>query len=69
MIKEVIGTGSTEMEALADAKAQLGLDESAEVEFEVIQKPAKKVLGLFGGNPAKVKVTIKIRIKIGIFRI
>lgn len=59
MIKEVIGTGSTEMEALADAKAQLGLDESAEVEFEVIQRPAKKVLGLFGGNPAKVKVTIK----------
>ena len=37
MIKEVIGTGSTEMEALADAKAQLGLDESAEVEFDVIQ--------------------------------
>lgn len=59
MIKEVIGTGSTEMEALADAKAQLGLDDSAEVDFEVIQRPAKKVLGLFGGSPAKVKITIK----------
>lgn len=59
MIKEVIGTGNTEMEALADAKAQLGLEESADVEFEVIQRPAKKVLGIFGGSLAKVKVSIK----------
>lgn len=59
MIKEVIGTGENEMEALADAKAQLGLDDAAEVDFEVIQRPVKKVLGLFGGSPAKVKITIK----------
>lgn len=59
MVKEIIGTGETEMEALADAKAQLGLDDSAEVDFEVIQRASKKVLGLFGGSPAKVKVTIK----------
>lgn len=59
MVKEIIGTGETEMEALADAKAQLGLDESAEVDFEIIQRPAKKVFGIFGGSPAKVKVTIK----------
>ncbi len=59
MLKEIIGTGNTEMEALADAKAQLGLEEDAEVNFEVIQRPSKKVLGIFGGSPAKVKVTIK----------
>jgi hypothetical protein len=46
MIREAIGTGETEMEALADAKAQLGLDESVEVQFEVIQRATKKVLGL-----------------------
>ncbi|MCH5298506.1 MAG: protein jag [Ruminococcus sp.] len=59
MIKEVIGTGETELEALADAKAQLGLSDEDEVEFEVINRAEKKVLGLFGGKLAKVKVTVK----------
>lgn len=59
MIKEAIGTGATEMEALDDAKKQLGLDDTTEVEFEVIQRAEKKKFGLFGGAPAKVKVTIK----------
>ena len=59
MIKEVIGTGDTLQLALTDAKKQLGLNETDEVEFEVIQRPEKKVLGLFGGKPAKVKITIK----------
>ena len=59
MIKEVIGTGETELEALADAKAQLGLSDEDEVDFEVINRAEKKVLGLFGGKLAKVKITIK----------
>ncbi len=59
MIKEVIGTGDTLQSALADAKKQLGLNETDEVDFEVVQRPEKKVLGLFGGKPAKVKITIK----------
>lgn len=59
MIKEVIGTGDTPELALLDAKAQLGLTETDEVDFEVIQMPEKKVLGLFGGKQAKVKITIK----------
>ena len=61
MIKEAIGTGETVEEALENAKAELGLDEFAEFEQEVIQLPAKKVFGLFGGTPAKVKVTINIK--------
>lgn len=60
MIKEAIGTGETVMEALADAKAQLGLDDLDQVDYEVIQRATKKVLGLFGGNPAKVKVTVEM---------
>lgn len=59
MIKEAIGVGETELDALNDAKRQLGLDETAEVEFELIQRAEKKKFGLFGGAPAKVKVTIK----------
>lgn len=59
MIKEAIGTGATEMEALEDAKKQLGLTDTDEVEFEVIQRAEKKKFGLFGGAPAKVKITIK----------
>lgn len=59
MIKEVIGVGETELDALNDAKKQLGLSDTDEVEFELIQRAEKKKFGLFGGAPAKVKVTLK----------
>lgn len=59
MIREAIGVGETEVLALEDAKKQLGLDESEVVEFEVIQRAEKKKFGLFGGAPAKVKITLK----------
>lgn len=59
MIKEIIGVGDTPEAALLDAKLKLGLDENAEVDFEVIQMPERKVLGLFGGKQAKVKIMIK----------
>ena len=59
MVKEVIGTGDTPELALLDAKNQLGLSETDDVDFEVVQMPEKKVLGLFGGKQAKVKITIK----------
>ena len=58
VIKEAIGIGDNEVDALNDAKKQLGLDENAEVDFEVIQAEKKK-FGLFGGQPAKVRVTLK----------
>lgn len=59
MIKEVIGTGSSIEEALEDAKKQLGIEESVEIDYEVLQFPEKKKFGLFGGAPAKVKITLK----------
>lgn len=58
MIREVIGIGDTEQEALENAKNQLGLDENSEYDFEVVQRAEKKVLGLFGGKQAQVKVTV-----------
>ena len=35
VIKEAIGIGDNEVDALNDAKKQLGLDENAEVDFEI----------------------------------
>lgn len=59
MTKEIIGVGNDVMEALSDAKVQAGIDDATEVEYEVIQRAQKKVLGIFGGAPAKVKITLK----------
>ncbi len=58
MKREATGVGATELEALNDAKRQLGIDETVDVEFELIQRAEKKKFGLFGGAPAKVKVTL-----------
>lgn len=57
MIKEAIGTGNTVDEAKAAAMLELGISDFDDFNVEVIQTPTKKILGLFGGNPAKVKVT------------
>lgn len=60
MIKEVIGVGENEQEALEKAKAELGLTDDSIYDFEVIQRAEKKMLGLFGGKQAKVKVTVEV---------
>lgn len=60
MIKEAIGTGSTVDEAKAAAMVELGISDFDEFTVEVIQTPTKKILGLFGGNPAKVKVSVNL---------
>lgn len=59
MIREAICEGADVQNALDKAKAELGLDETAEYEFEIIQTEEKKKFGLFGGKPAKVRVFIK----------
>ena len=59
MLKEAIGIGETEQEALEDACKQLGV-ESHEADFEIIERPIKKKFGIFGGSPAKVKAFIKV---------
>lgn len=60
MIKEEIGTGATVEEAKASALLKLGISEYDEFTVEVLQNPTKKILGLFGGSPAKVKVSAQI---------
>ena len=59
LIREAIGTGATVEEAKEAACRELGVETYDDnVEFEIIEMQSKKVLGLFGGKPAKVKVTV-----------
>lgn len=61
MLKEAIGTGATVEEAKEAACRELGVETYDDrIEFEIIEMQGKKVLGLFGGHPAKVKVTLKL---------
>lgn len=57
-MREAIGTGETVELAKEAACKQLGV-ESYEAEFEILEMPMKKTFGLFGGNPAKVRVYIE----------
>ena len=58
MLREAIATGDTVVTAFENACRELGVATS-EAECEVLQMPEKKFLGLFGGNPAKVRAFIK----------
>lgn len=54
MLKESIKEAATIEEAKAAAARELGVPEE-KVQFEVLQAPQKKTLGLFGGCPARVR--------------
>lgn len=62
MVKEVIATGSDVGEAREKALAMLGdtIPDQVEVQFETLELPKKKVLGLFGGCEAKVRAFYEI---------
>ena len=60
MIKEAIGTADTLEEAKEIACRELGDAQGCEIEFEVLQMPEKKKLGLFGGCPAKVRAYFEV---------
>ena len=61
MLREAIGTGATVEEAKDAACRELGVETYDDrIEFEIVEMQSKKVLGLFGGRPAKVKVMLKL---------
>lgn len=60
MTKEVIKSASTIEEAKAAAMLELGLTEDDDFHYEVLKMPSKKILGLFGGSPAEVKVSVEV---------
>lgn len=57
MAKETISTGKTVEAALEAALAELNVTRD-EVEYEVLEMPKEKFLGIIGGSDAKVKVTV-----------
>ncbi len=60
MNREAIATGNTVDEAKEKACQMLGVESYDDnVSFEIIEMQSKKILGLFGGHPAKVRVFIK----------
>ena len=59
MIKEAIGFGTTVEEAKEDAILKLGARNDEDIQIEIISLPKKKVLGIFGGSRAEVKVFVE----------
>ena len=57
-MKEIIVTGATIEDALANGCQQLEVDADS-VEYEVLEQPQQKILGIFGGSPAKLRVYTK----------
>ena len=58
MTREAIAKGETVEIAFANACRELGV-ETTEAEFEILEMPTKKTLGLFGGSPARVRAYIE----------
>ena len=59
MTREAIGIGDNEELAKLNALKQLGLTSDKNVEFRVIKKAEKKILGFFGGSQAKVRAIVE----------
>lgn len=55
MIKEAFGTGATLEEAKNAALIALEAPADADIKYDVIERPKAKVLGIFGGSPAKMR--------------
>lgn len=60
MIKEAFGIADTVDEAKEAAILELNAKVEDDVMFDIIDLPKKKVLGIFGGTPAKVRAYIEI---------
>lgn len=58
MIKEAVGTGLTIEEAKENALLALG--DYADVNYDVVEMPKKKALGLFGGAKAQVRAYVEL---------
>ena len=59
MIKEVIASGKTVVEAQENARALLGAGPLDDVKFQVIHAGSKGIFGIIGVKPAQVKATIE----------
>ena len=60
MIKEFIGIGESLEEATQNAIEGLAAKADEDVQIEVLSEYKKKVLGVFGGTPAKVRAFVEL---------
>ena len=60
MIKEAVGFGNTVEEAKEDAMLSFGASAEDDLQIEILEMPKKKVLGMFGGARAKVRVYMEV---------
>lgn len=60
LIKEAIGIAATVEEAKEKALNELNATFEDDVQVEVLACPKSKILGIFGGSDAKVKVSIEV---------
>lgn len=58
MKREATATGRTVEEAIAAACSMLGAERDS-VDFEILELPSKRLLGLLGATEAKVRVTVE----------
>ena len=61
MIIEKIGEGETIEEARDNARKLLNAPEYADIKFDIISQPSKKILGIFGGKKAQVKASYEAK--------
>ncbi len=60
MIKEAYGEGLTVEEAKENAISALNARPDDDIQFDVVEMPKAKVLGLFGGKQAKVRAFVEL---------
>lgn len=60
MIKEAIGYGSTVDEAKEDAILKLGARDDDDIQIEIVAMPKRKIMGIFGGSRAEVRVYVEL---------
>ena len=60
MIKEVIASGKTVVEAQENARALLGAGPLDDVSFQIIHAGSKGIFGIIGVKPAQVKASMEV---------
>ena len=58
MLNVIEKTGKTVEDAIQAAAEELGVEKS-ELDIEILETPTKRLFGLFGETPAKIRATIK----------
>lgn len=61
-IREITAAGKDVQEAKENARAMLGVDELADVKFEVIHMGSRGIFGIIGVKPAQVRAYIEIEV-------